>query len=401
MLQIFKKCEKSVNNPYGVKEIKDLANYDRPFLLCISSQDQIDKSVFGIIKEGARAARVRTSDELAGGFKIDEMPIDFLGIKYTYSNIKDKKSNSLVDDFLYPFLKNGDDIYKQARKINIFAYCNAANVYVQAEKRLKELLLNDGYLEGEIKEILSQIGLITIASEIDISKTYATSILFKDANDREVHDRNSKIASDRMITNNRESYFGKIGNNSLFFGYNGTGEHELKEYLKDDNLVKPSLCSAVSYLVENSILNNMVDELIPIKRDLLLRRVRLFNGEFEDNKGLLDNIDLHLNYYAHRYSIEEHELLCKLDKVCKKLVSTQRFLESETKELESEKEKNRILITGIKEKCSDVAFEQIVTANGMWNNERKESLRNLPTDREVREEYERLIEEKGISRTRS
>jgi hypothetical protein len=401
MLQIYKKCEKSVNNPYGVKEIKDLANYDRPFLLCISAQDQIDKSVFGIIKEGARAARVRTSDELAGGFKIDEMPLDFLGIKYTYSNIKDKKASSLVDDFLYPFLLRGVDIFKQARKINLFVYCNAANVYVQAEKRLKELLLKDGYLESEIKDILSQIGLISIASEIDISRTHATSILFKDANDSDVYDRNSKIASDRMISSNRMSYVGRIGNNSLFFGYNGSGEHELKEYLKDDNLVKPSLCSAVSYLVESSILNSMVDELIPINRDQLLKRVRLFNGEFEENKGLLDNIDLHLNYYAHRYSSEEHDLLCKLDKVCKKLVSTQRFLESESKELESEKEKNNKLITGIREKCSDVAFEQIVTANGMWNNERKESLRDLPTDRQIRKEYEELIEEKGISRTRS
>ena len=144
MLRIFKKCEKSVNNPYGSKEIKNLDTYDQPFLLCISAQDKNDKSVFGIIKEGARAARVRTSDELAGGFKIDEMGLDFLGLKYDYSNIKDKKSNSLVDDFLYPFLKRGKDIRKQARKINILTYCNATNVYIQAEKRLRELLEKTG-----------------------------------------------------------------------------------------------------------------------------------------------------------------------------------------------------------------------------------------------------------------
>ena len=170
MLRLFKKCEKSVNNPYGVKEIKDFDTYDQPFLLCISAQDKNDKSVFGIIKEGARAARVRTSDELAGGFKIDEMGIDFLGLKCEYANIKDKKSTSLVDDFLYPFLKRGKDIRKQARKINILTYCNATNVYIQAEKRLRERLLEDGYSELEVIDILSQIGVISIASSIDLSK---------------------------------------------------------------------------------------------------------------------------------------------------------------------------------------------------------------------------------------
>ena len=398
MLRIFKKCEKSVNNPYGSKEIKNLDTYDQPFLLCISAQDKNDKSVFGIIKEGARAARVRTSDELAGGFKIDEMGLDFLGLKYDYSNIKDKKSNSLVDDFLYPFLKRGKDIRKQARKINILTYCNATNVYIQAENRLRERLLEDGYSELEVIDILSQIGVISIASSIDLSKVYATNITFKDVNDMDAYDRYSRKASKWMEENISNTYVGKtnIYNNSILFATNGPGDHELKIYLRDGNPLKNTICSAVTFLVENSILNSKVDELIPLTGKHLLKRVVTCTP---DKKEILDSIDMHLNYYASRYTKEEHELLSKIDKICKKLIATQKYLESETNELQSEREKNNTLIKGIKEKCSEVAFEQIVAANGIMSSSKgKSKLRELPTDRQVREAYDSLIEEKGITR---
>ena len=86
---IYKKCEKNVLNEYGIMEINSFSEITRPFLFCIASLDD-DNSTFGVIKEGARAARVRTTDELAGGFKIDEMPADFLGYK-------DDGNNSFID----------------------------------------------------------------------------------------------------------------------------------------------------------------------------------------------------------------------------------------------------------------------------------------------------------------
>ena len=55
MIQIFRKREKSIENPQGCEELTDFENYDRPFMMCLSSQDLIDNSVFGLIKEGARA----------------------------------------------------------------------------------------------------------------------------------------------------------------------------------------------------------------------------------------------------------------------------------------------------------------------------------------------------------
>ena len=294
MIQIFRKCEKSFENPSGCEEITNFDSYDKPFMLCISSQDLIDNSVFGLIKEGARAARVRTSDELAGGFKINEVPFDFLGFKYTYDKVKSKRAETLVDKFIYPFLKRGKDIKKQARKINFFVYCDATRTYVQMENELKVRLASDGYSEEEIKDIISQISVVSIASEVDLSSVSATTFLFKDINDREVYDKTSKRCSKKIISLNRETIVDQINETVRAFAFNGSGEHSLREYLKDGSVAKPSLCALVSYLVENSIKNSNSNELIPINSRLLTSLVLKFDAEFMDEKELLDDLDISL-----------------------------------------------------------------------------------------------------------
>ncbi len=405
MLQIYRKCEKSLDNPYGIMEIEHPEDIDKPFLLCISSQDLIDKSVFGLIKEGARAARVRTSDEYAGGFKIEDVPAYFLGVKYKMNNIKDHKSGSLLNDFIYPFLtktKDFKEIQKRARMMNFFTYCNATNVYVELEKGLKEKLNKDGFSEKEIDEILSQVSLISIASEVDVSKLSATTVLFKDANDREVYDFISKTALKKMEQIARDAIIGNLKSNGnvLTYVYNGTGDHELKEYLKDVNIVKSSLCAVVSKLLDNSIKNMDEEELIPIDGKEVLKTLIRYNGEFQGTDIYLKRIDDEIDYKGcKKYTKSEHDLLCKLDQAYKQQLKTKQQLENETKQNQDLKEKVNLLITGVKEKCSDVAFEQIVTQNHMWNPSKDSaSLLAMKTDREIREEYEKLIEENQMIR---
>ncbi len=300
MIKIYKKCEKSIDNVRGIEEI-DLDNYDKPFLLCIAAEGT-DKSTFGVIKEGARAARVKTTDEFAAGYKIDEMPVDFLGLKF------DNEKGISLSEFMYMFLKRGNDIKKQARKINFFTYCNATKIYVEVEKQLKEKLINDGYTEKEVIDILSQISLISIASQIDISKVNASSIIFKDVNDIEVYDSISKIASRKMNQLNRETYIGNLSGNNApsIFTYNGTGEHELKEYFKEESIIKCPICAVVKTVLNNSYLNANSDELIPISSQLLLRVARAYNGEFESNDILFERLDSEITFdNTPKYSKEE------------------------------------------------------------------------------------------------
>lgn len=305
-MRVYKKCEKTVDNEYGIIEINSVSEITKPVLICMSSLED-DNSTFGTIKEGARAARVRTTDELAGGFKIDEMPVDFLGIR----SETDGPFRNIADDFLYPIIVKDRDVSsmkKRTRKINFFVYCNAAQAYMQIENRLHERLLLDGFSEEDIRDVLSQISLVAIATNVNLNHTLATTVIFKDVSDREVYDKVSRQAEKNLVRNNRMSTLVNL-QNGLAYVYYGNSEHSLKNYLKDESMVKPSLCATVSRLIENSVMNEYSSELIPISLRFITPIVLRNNGEFAENQDLLSNLDNSLSYNASKYSEEENEEL--------------------------------------------------------------------------------------------
>ena len=128
MIKIYKKINKTRNNLYGSCEITNINDLNKPFLFCLSESSNYDKSIFGIIREGAHAARVYTTQENAAGFNLEEMPIDFLGMKIIEKQKEETKYDELSKNFLLPFLKlhglNINAVKKQARKINLFTFDN-------------------------------------------------------------------------------------------------------------------------------------------------------------------------------------------------------------------------------------------------------------------------------------
>lgn len=55
MIQVYKKQEKNAQNPSGILEIHDISELTNPILLCLSAQDNFDKSIYGLIREGSRS----------------------------------------------------------------------------------------------------------------------------------------------------------------------------------------------------------------------------------------------------------------------------------------------------------------------------------------------------------
>ena len=313
MIEIYKKCEKSIDNKYGIEKIDNLDELRKPFLMCLSSTED-DNSVFGLIKEGARAARVRTTDEYAGGFKIDEMPVNFLGVKMSNQGFE-----SLFDVIykllMYTSKENGAS--RNARRMNFFTYCNATRVYVNLEKRLREQLSSEGYKEYEIKEILSQISLVSLASKVDTSGLYATNVSFKDVHDMEVYDKNSRIAESKMEPMGILTLLSKAktDGNSLLYFFDGKGSHDLKSFFDEDNIVKSSLCACVSKFIESSIINESSMVFNPIHINKTLAYVRDYNSEFGNMNELLEKLDNDLHYTqgfykdVTKYTKEEDEEL--------------------------------------------------------------------------------------------
>ena len=389
MITVFKKIEKNKENLLGIKEIPNVSELEKPFLLCLSAQDMVDKSVYGIVKIGAQSARVNTNEEMASGFKIDEFPVDFLGVKFKKD--KDtKKEKELLDMLIIPYLFNSEDksvdyLEKRARNINIMTYCDGTLDYIRLEKLLVEKLEQLGYSREYVERIVSQISLTAIGTIVDTSELIATTMKFVDVNDDEIsNDKTYEIKKELNEKRKKSTCVKETKSNNFTYYYDGSGEHELREYLIDGVLVKPVLCSMVSYFLNKSIQNEKKSS------EDLMQLYEKFGNENLDPRKLMDYLDRSLRYNgAPKYTESEAKLRKELDESYSSLFAVSRDLVYKTKSNDENERKVRGLVESIQEFSSETTFYQIMGKLGLWNVTGDYS--QLPSDKEIRELYENGI----------
>ena len=138
------------------------------------------------------------------------MPIDFLGVKFAKDEKFNENYEEIVDSFLYPFLvgdgnRNFNKIIKQARRINLMSYCDGTMTYKKIEKRLIDTLLSTGFIDSEVRDIVSQISLTAIGTMVDTSDLVCTSATFFDVNGAEIYNQMSDVYKN-MLNENRRKY---------------------------------------------------------------------------------------------------------------------------------------------------------------------------------------------------
>lgn len=390
MITVFKKIEKNKENLLGIKEIQNVSELEKPFLLCISAQDMVDKSVYGIVKIGAQSARVNTNEEMASGFRIDEFPVDFLGVKFKKD--KDtKKEKELLDMLIIPYLFNSEDksvdyLEKRARNINIMTYCDGTLDYIRLEKLLVERLEQLGYSREYVERIVSQISLTAIGTIVDTSELIATTMKFVDVNDDEIsNDRTYEIKKELNEKRKKSTCVKETKSNDITYYYDGSGEHELREYLTDGVLVKPVLCSVVSYFLNKSIQNEKKSS------EDLMQLYEKFGNENLDPRKLMDYLDRSLRYNgAPKYTESEAKLRKELDESYSSLFAVSRDLVYKAKSNDENERKVSGLVESIKEFSSETTFYQIMGKLGLWNVTGDYS--ELPSDKEIRELYESSLD---------
>jgi len=396
MLTVYKKVDKSLENPSGIIEI-NVNDIEKPFLLCISAQSNHDKSIYGIIRQGAQAARVYTTQENAARFKTYDFPIDFLGVRFKKDKLYENSSSEIVESFLYPFLiGNGESfecILKQARKVNFMTYCDGTLTYEDIEKQLEDKLTRLNFHPDTIENILSQISLTAIGTLVDTSHFKATSTTFVDVNDLEISNGRTIGYQKILQTKQQKSIYGTIGReNNILYIYEGSGNHELKEYFKDDKIVKPAISSVISFHLENSIKNEKSDTLIPISSSGILQQLHTYADENKTSHLLLEKLDNKLQYdNSSKYTIEEANMKRELDLSYRELKKTKSQLERiETTKKTKEKQLDSI-IDKMKEYSSDVTFHQILVAAGIWQAPVDRDIFHEPNDKQIRNAFYSLI----------
>ena len=382
MINVYKKTERSKQNPSGYVEISG-EELDKPFLCCISAQDMLDKSIFGTIRQGAQAARVYTPQDKGAGYKIEEFPVDFLGFKYKKDDMSKDNTTELVENFLYPYLsKEGlgkEKLTERARKMNFMTYCDGTNTYRSIEQKLTEKLTKSGLSEEDIKDIISGVHLVAIGTGVDTRSFECTSLTLIDANDNEIWNGLTDSAQENMTNRNSNELYGQFNDKNGYYYYKGTGNHDLIEYFRDGVAVKPILHYAVSKTLEASV-NNKEYKLTDI-----INGINSFNRNGRSQEELLNEIDNTANYgNIPKYTQSELELRRELDE----LYYVYRKTSKENERLEkSEKNKNqgiKNIIDGIKKYSSDVTFYQILVEAGYWQAPRGVDPYSFPSDKEIR-----------------
>lgn len=337
MLKIYKKTTKSNNNMYGFIEIKDIKDINNPFLLCISNDLNSSKSIFGLMRDGAHAARIHTTQECAANYNIDKVPIDFIGIRY----IKKRKSveKELVDTLLYPYLiKNGKDINslkKQARNINVLTFDQGTNIYLKAEKQLVSKLKELDLKTKEIEEILKQTTLVSLGSNENLEKTYSTTVSFIDTNDNKCTTEELLELKKVMEEKNINRMFFPVGKkNTILYPFISTGEHSPKKYLETYSPAKSAISSTISNNLHNSLYNLNNDTFYEVSIDENINQLYFYGSDLCEGEEALKLLDSNLNYMnSTKYTEEEAKLRYDLDQAYKLIIKQNLMIDSYKKDI--------------------------------------------------------------------
>ena len=267
------------------------------------------------MRDAARSARIQTSREVAAGYKIDEFPIDIMGLNSTY--MSNEEGEAIARDFMYPYLtkngKNLEDMISQARKMNFLTYCNGTARYLEAEQAVIDLLIKDGFTEQEINSVLSQITVIPFAVESNFDEIKAKTITFIDSNDEEYGKEDKDLLYD--VLGDKKHAIIQNGNH-ITYVYRGNGNHSVQEYLSDDNIVKPALSSVVTTALQNS-LNGKETTTTDI-----IEMVTKYGDETKNIKDLLAEIDKSIGFEtAPKYNMMESKIRLELEQAYSKLTN--------------------------------------------------------------------------------
>jgi len=390
MMTMYERTNKSIDNLYGSREIEKGENpFTKPCLLCLSAQEVVDKSVFGIAKAGASLARVRTRENYNAGFDIDDVPISFLASRLS---TKEEEIKEFVDTYFVPLIeRDGHKIdvnsaCKAFRNINILTYCDGTLKTLLMEAHLTDRMKELGYTLEEIEEIMRQIVIVPIATDRVLGVEKCSVVAFKDVNDTEV-----STEKDAHLLGSQESEeFISYSPTVYQYSYKGDGDHSLKKYSTRDDVM-----ALVTYIIvnalENSVDNYRSHSVIPINISDLFYKMRDLAQMKISREEILQQIDRRLRYGgASKLSKREALALEKLDVVTDQLRTAKRELDRTQHYNLIQAKQLAGLEEAIRNNCSDINTLRILLEGIGWqvSKEQLEMIMNTPSDKEIIEGLE-------------
>lgn len=397
MYQLYEKVPKTNEYIYGSKPIEQETNpfLEGPCLLCISAQNQLEKSVFVVTKEGMKMARLRVRNEPNAGYDLRKFPVKFLSIRLERDEQKlteEQYAEIFIKQYLVPLIsKNGQKIelskaMKNIRNVNIMSYCDGTLFAQQIEDTLLKQMKSLGYSNIEYEKIISQLCMFPIATYRLDGSQKSTCISFKDINDEEVYDEINEDYEETVKKSSIGESIIKLSENELAYLVDGTGAHDLKQYSRTGKALPVSLSSVISKALQNSIENSNNDKFIPININFLTENLENIMNEAKKGKSveeLMQQLDENIEYPgARKLSDYEIELLDQLDDVYTNNIKNDKELANTRKAYLKQTEKLNATNDAIKQYCTDITVQKILIAQG-YQSKNEEEILNLPSDKEI------------------
>ncbi len=384
MITLYKRTNKTLDNPRGAKEILDGENpFLKPCLLCLSAQEKYDKSVFGIAKIGASLARVRVRNNYNAGFDIDETPINFLASRLS---TREEDIKKFVDKYFVPLISRDgykidvNSACKAVRNINILTYCDGFEKASMMGEYLCSRMEELEYTPEEIEEIVRQIVVVPIATNL-IKGTEKFSVLsFKDVYDDEVYSPSDDQFVESMDTERFVSYSPTVHS----YYYKGDGKHDLKKYAFDDDVMK-YVTYVIVNILENSVDSHRSHSVIPININDVFAKMKDLSSIKASKEDILFQLDKRVRYAGTpKLTKKEALLLNQTD------VMMDRLRKAEANLSLAEDSNNRVnkmllgLQAAIGQYCTDVNALRILLEGMGWqvSKEQLEQIMDTPSDRE-------------------
>lgn len=280
MYKLYEKVPKTREYMYGSRLVNNMENpfLEAPCFLCISAQHDnslASKSNFGVTKEGMRMARLRVRGQKNAGFTLKDFPVKFLSIELDKKD-EDKKMTSeerigaFVNQYLLPLIaKEGQKIdctqaMKNMRNVNVMSYCDGTLLVQAIENCLVSKMQELGYTVEECRKIQSQMCVFPISTNRLTATQKSTCISFKDINDIEVNDNVTQKEKQTVLESQIGESIFVYSDNEIAYLFSGDGDHSLKKYTRAGMGVPVCLSSAISKALENSILNHLSKDFLPI-----------------------------------------------------------------------------------------------------------------------------------------
>ena len=284
---MLKKTRNTFNNPYGIVE-KNTISPHKPCLIGIMPNTNT-RGLNGYLNNILYLLQIRRYPEVDSDYDIDDLPFDIL---IEDDDEIDKKIISIIPDNDFSQAK------KIMRNINIISYCDGntkTGIYI---KKIHDGLIEKGYNEQEVKEILKQIFVLQIVDNYYENREsrdipYATVVTVQDIYDLENPKYYYENRQKNFFRNNPFIYVKQRDNFDRLILYKSFGATSLAEiggeHMFKENYIKaPILNSVMSLylirLIYMSLNNINIENMLTIKDELDILLMEANNFIYLKNK---------------------------------------------------------------------------------------------------------------------